>query len=337
MQVFSPELLQNLGIVDWGGTHRERPESFDHFSNWVDKGLHNPLHYLGDHRKELRSNLKNVFPEYQTALVFLFSYAKTTKEFSDFYESDESNGLRMASYVLGFEGLDYHIVLLEKLERLKKELLKSYPQAKIIHSLDIQPILERDLAYSSGLGWFGKNSMLINQKHGSYFIIGSLLIDQKIDYPEKQIEIDHCGSCTKCIDFCPTDAIDPEARTLISEKCISTYTIEVFKPERMDPPSKMEESRGEIYGCDICQDVCPWNQKVFKSMEMESHFLSEKLSENTKLLFEFFLSRPKEEVIAELKSMSNKAFEKKFKQTPLARTRRVGVLKNLEFWQNLES
>jgi ferredoxin len=101
--------------------------------------------------------------------------------------------------------------------------------------------------------------MLINQKEGSYFIIGSLLLNQKLEIDLGQMDIDHCGHCTSCADACPTQAINLETRTLEASKCISTFTIEVFK--EVNPPDGYEKSRGEIFGCDICQDVCPWNRK----------------------------------------------------------------------------
>ena len=181
-----------------------------------------------------------------------------------------------------------------------------------------------------------ENSMLINKEFGSFFIIGSLLSD--ISLPEDLVETpdtDHCGNCRECIDLCPTDAIDPIHRTLISKKCISTYTIEVFHPDRMPPPVDMEKAKGEIYGCDICQDVCPWNKKFLNSIPSKT--MTELLNEEQRYAFEYFLKQPLEELYKDLQKMSNKQFEKKFKMTPLARTRRTGVLKNIEFWFKLKS
>lgn len=335
-EILSDELIHSLGILDWNVTSHKKPVSYDHFSAWVKRDAHQPLHYLADERAQKRASLANVFPEHQSAFVFLFSYAHVSKFLQEFYQSEESNGLKIASYVMGYEGMDYHIVLLEKLKQIQQELQAKFPQAKFQHTLDIQPVLERDLAYQAGLGWFGKNSMLIHRQYGSFFIIGSLLSDIPLPaLAEPVVETDHCGNCTECIDLCPTDAIDPVTRTLIGNKCISTYTIEVFHPDRMEPPTKMEHAQGEIYGCDICQDVCPWNKKYLKQLEAKS--LSEVIPSDQREVFEFFLSRPMEQLYAEVSGMSNKQFEKRFKRTPLARTRRTGVLKNIEFWLKLSS
>jgi epoxyqueuosine reductase len=334
--LFSADLLDNLNIVSWGATDLAEPKSFEQFTNWVDRKDYVPLNYLADERADKRGSVKNIFPEFKSAFVFLFSYADISKALNKFYDSEGSNGLKIGSYVLGFEGADYHMVLLQRLEEIKAELLKSFPDANFKHSLDIQPVLERDLAHRAGLGWFGKNSMLINKEYGSFFIIGSLLTD--IELPQSflgSIDTDHCGNCTECIDLCPTDAIDPVHRTLISNKCISTYTIEVFHPDRMSPPEKMEAAKGEFYGCDICQDVCPWNKKFLNSLEPKT--IHELLNEEQRAVLNFFLEQPLDELHKELSSMSNKQFEKRFKLTPLARTRRVGVLKNIEFWLKLKS
>src|SRR5690606_23512538 len=104
-----------------------------------------------------------------------------------------------------------------------------------------------------------KNSMLINRKEGSYFIIGSILLNQKLQLEETTPDVDHCGKCTACAEACPTNAIDVETRTINAPLCISTFTIEIFKDA--EAPEGFDKSRGEIFGCDICQDICPWNRK----------------------------------------------------------------------------
>src|SRR5690606_21900042 len=183
-------------------------------------------------------------PEFQSALVFLFSYQEAKKWLM------ENKEYTVAGYSLGFGGEDYHRALKSRLQRIAESLNR--PEIKIFFSLDAQPIMERDLAYRAGLGWFGKNSMLISRKEGSYFIIGSILFSEKLEVEPNQIELDHCGKCNACAESCPTEAIDPQTRTLISEKCISTFTIETFK--EAPAPDGFEKSRGEIFGCDICQD-----------------------------------------------------------------------------------
>ncbi len=311
--------LEDYGIVDWGVVSTTLPQSYEKFQSWVDKGNAAPLKYLEDHRKELRKNLKNVYSSYKSCIVFLFSYSRQRKGIQEFYNSQNSNQLRMGSYTLSFEGKDYHFKLLESLKQISEILNKKLNNFECSYSLDIQPVLERDFAYQAGLGWFGKNSMLINRKYGSFTMIGSILTNQSIKN-ENVLEIDHCGSCNACVESCPTNAIDPINRTIIAKDCISTYTIELFKDA--DPPSGIENGNNEIFGCDICQDVCPWNVKY------DSKITSIPLEKSK--IKEFFLERSIDEIKYDLNKMSNKEYKRVFKETVLERTGRLGMLKNLK-------
>jgi epoxyqueuosine reductase len=177
-------------------------------------------------------------------LVFAFDYSKKKKTMDEFYQSDESNGLKISSYVFGFNGVDYHTELRDRMNQILDQLKEKYPNLSASYTLDMHPVLERDLAHKSGLGWFGKNSMLINKSFGSFFMIGSLLLDQTFDIGSEELETDHCGTCTACVEACPTDAIDVENRTIISSKCISTWTIEIF--DEADPIEGHLE-KGEVW------------------------------------------------------------------------------------------
>ena len=252
--------------------------------------------------------------ERSTTLILLFSI---------------SNGLKIASYVLGFEGVDYHYNLKESLESIGRELQGLDPELEFKLSLDTQPILERDLAFRAGLGWFGKNSMFISKSEGSFFILGSLLLSKDYTLPERDVETDHCGQCTKCADACPTDAIDLDTRTLISNKCISTYTIETFK-DVGEAPQGMENSNGEIFGCDICQEVCPWNKRLLRVGKVKP--FEGDLSEHEVKVRSYFLERPISEILDDLSSLSNRGFQRLFRSTPIERTGRVGLLKNIRFF-----
>jgi len=276
----------------------------------------------------IRSKYSNYFQEYQSAIVFLFDYQQIKNYLNSFYLSGKSNGLKIASYALGYSGLDYHFVIRQYLEQIQASLEQRINGLKCLQALDVHPVLERDLAFQAGLGFFGKNSNLINIKYGSYFIIGSLLLNQKLEISQREVDIDHCGTCTKCIDLCPTIAIDNKTRTINVSKCISTYTIEYFKDDQI-PPEGMKQAGGEIFGCDICQDVCPWNLKQVNTLPLE---LDEKFEE----LINFFLSRPLKQIIDDLESMSNNKFKRVFKGTAFERTGRVGVLKNIKFWSDFK-
>lgn len=330
MKPFSKELLTSFQVVDWGYTEELNPHSYAHYENWVEKDQHGSLNYLSDHRKEARKSLTEVFPECQSAFVFLFSYHPQKLAAEEFYNSPESNGLRMASYVTAFNGEDYHKILAHRLNELGEELKRNgHGPLKWRLSLDIQPVLERDLAFRSGLGWFGKNSMLINRHHGSFLMIGSLLVDKKFDIETKPFESDHCGQCRACIEACPTDALVEGQKTLIAEKCISTFTIEHFK--EVEAPRGMEKGSGEIFGCDICQDVCPWNKRPIR--QGLSPAPQVEFKEGNKRLIDLFLRPEIGEVIEKIEDYSSRGFAKEFRETPLGRTGKKGLLKNLKFWK----
>lgn len=313
--VLDNEFLKKLGIIDWGYTEDPLPRSFNYFQEWVYKSHHEPLKYLSGDRLNLRQDLRHVFPEFQSALVFLFSY-QTTKKWMLQNKHHE-----VAGYSLGFEGEDYHRALNKRLEQIVSTL--NLTNLKTFFSLDAQPVLERDLAYRAGLGWFGKNSMLIHQKEGSYFIIGSILLNQKLPIISSPVDVDHCGQCSACIDQCPTNAIDPDTRTLLADKCISTYTIEVFK--ETPPPEGFEKSRGEIFGCDICQDVCPWNKKPLNRVNGDI-YLEVKFS----FLKEWFYTWPKEKLLNLILKETNRGLKRKLLGTPFDRPGRIGWIKNLK-------
>jgi epoxyqueuosine reductase len=309
--------LKAFGVTDFGYTEEDLPVSYQQYLNWLDQNKHGPLKYLADHRKEKRASLKNFYPEFQSALVFLFSYNEKSRELKAFYQTPESNGLKIASYVFAFDGKDYHFEIKDRLEKIK-----SYFKLDGVLTLDVHPVLERDLAYRSGLGWFGKNSMLINRTHGSFFLIGSLLLAQKLKLPQKKLETDHCGQCRACIDACPTVALDENTRTLDAAKCISSISIEIFKEDGIAIPLGYPQIKGEIFGCDICQDVCPWNLRL-------ERFLAPAKQMSKTIIKDFFLTPPFNKVLEKLTLLSLTQYKASFARTPLERTGKNGLLKNL--------
>lgn len=296
--------------------------SFGQYTDWVERGHFTPLNYLADHRKDLRENLQSVMPSFQQALVMAFSYRPAKKRLKALEQDSDWNGWKIASYALGFEGEDYHEFLSKRLQKIGSELKERLPDLNYQLCLDVHPVLERDLAYRAGLGWFGKNSMLISPAEGSFFILGSLLLDRPIIAEQaKPLETDHCGTCTACLDICPTDAILAGERKIVAERCISTFTIELFK----DAPAiegHVERGSGEIFGCDLCQDICPWNRKPLERtpgpLNEEPWWLS------------YFLRRPRKDVISEVEQLSERAYRRQFKGTVFERLGRKGMLKNLK-------
>jgi len=325
---FSQDLLDKHSIVDWGYSIDPVPKTFSHYDSWVADENHLPLGYMADYRKKKREDLRNYYPDFKMSISFLFSYASIKKTVLSFENDKNWNGKKISAYTLAFEGYDYHHYLRRALEEIFDYLKTQVEGLDGVLSLDVHPVLERDLAVKSGLGFFGKNSMLIHREHGSFHIIGSLLLNKKIDLSKRiTVDRDHCGNCTRCIDACPTEAIDPKNRTIIADRCISTFTIELFK-EDAKPPRGMEKSGGEIFGCDICQDVCPWNKKMLKAIR------GKRLAPRAEEIVNDFLRRPIKEVIDDFISISGREYIRKFKLTSFERLGRKGMLKNLLFWQN---
>lgn len=315
------KLLKELGIVDWGYTEELTPLSYDKYLEWLKRGDHGALAYLGDERADKRQSLKEVFPNCKSALVFLFNYAESKYSL----ENENLGEAKIASYVTAFEGHDYHFVLKERLEKIISSLKNEYPSLDARVALDVLPVLERDLALRSGLGWFGKNSMLIHRAHGSFNMIGSILLDRKFDFKQTQMETDHCGQCRACADACPTQAIDLETRTLKANLCVSTYTIELFKDA---PAPKGFEQMQEIYGCDICQDVCPWNKRWLRE-RLKKGALPVFNWKGLETIKETFLIGNFSDIIKRLNQLGVREFKRLFASTPLARTGKHGMLKNL--------
>ncbi|MBC7539761.1 MAG: DUF1730 domain-containing protein [Bacteriovorax sp.] len=327
MSLFDTLKLATYGIVDYGYTTEAIPATLDNYNSWIDDNNHLPLVYLEGLRQEKRQSLKEHWPLFESALVFLFSYHDTHNKLQALYQNDPSwNGLKLASYTLGFEGIDYHHKIKENLIEIGESLKLTHEGLEYKLTLDTHPVLERDLAMRAGIGWFGKNSMLINRHHGSFFIIGSLLLNKKIQNVElKSIETDHCGQCTRCIDACPTDAIDPVSRTIVAKDCISTFTIEQFRLDTV-PSEKMTLKEGTIFGCDICQDVCPWNKRRDR-LQTSSHI--DFKDENQKKILNFFLKREVKVLAEDLNTLSEGAFKRLFKNTSFERSGRRGLYKNI--------
>ena len=321
------QLLKEFEVTAYGYTEDPIPASVDHFNKWLESNQHLPLEYLSGERAIKRQNILHHWDNFQSALVFIFSYDDIRQNLKNVYQPNENwNGLKLASYTLGFNGHDYHDELRHTLEKIGSRLAEEYG-VEFKLTLDTHPVLERDLAFRSGLGWFGKNSMLINRSEGSFLIIGSLLLNKKINVEVKSLETDHCGQCNLCAEACPTQAIDPVTRTIKTQDCISTFTIEQFKLDTI-VPEVMNLSSGFIFGCDICQDVCPWNKRLERLRPSKEHKWTERQNE----IINFYLKQPVSDLSDQLEKMSGKQFEKKFKKTSFERSGRRGLLKNVRLY-----
>ncbi len=213
---------------------------------------------------------------------------------------------KVASYAWGG---DYHIVLPKRLQSLVNfiELEVGHAVANRWYT-DTGPILERDLAQRASLGWIGKNTCLIHPKHGSYFLLAEIFLDLELE-PDSPFTMDHCGTCTRCIQACPTHCILPD-RTIDAGRCISYLTIEL----KDGIPQELRSLMGNwIFGCDICQAVCPWNR--FASPEGDPAFHRDS-------------SHHEPELIRELE-ITPTEFNRKFKDSPIRRTKRRGFVRNV--------
>jgi epoxyqueuosine reductase len=205
------------------------------------------------------------------------------------------------------QGADYHRVLWGRLDQLLAWVKKEVPGSRGRGVVDTAPLLERDFARRAGLGWFGKNTMLLNKRLGSYFLLGALLleIDLKPDPPQ---ETSHCGSCTACLQACPTQALVAPG-ILDSRRCLSYLTIELKGPV---PENRRKDFQDRLFGCDICQEVCPWNHKAIPAQE--------------KLL------APRRDLLAidvqELLELPEGDFRRRFRDTALWRAGRRGLLRS---------
>jgi len=326
------ELLKSHSpqICDWGFVQDPKSSTFKALKNWILEAKHLPLHYLADHRLSPREDLAQFYPEFKEGLVLLFSYAESRKLIELWEQEHGATEQKIASYTLGFDGYDYHLKISQTLHDIAATLQTHFGTFDYKLSIDIHPVMDRDLAFRAGLGFYGKNSMLISRKHGSFTIIAGLLFNRKLsleltDYQNKKRETDHCGHCTKCADACPTQAIDVKTRTLHAKYCISTYTIEEFKDDPLIERDGFNLSSGYIFGCDICQDVCPWNIKGQKKIQLE---LIKTTPLQQKILTIFKTGLP-EKLFETIKNLSQSQYRNLFHQTSFARSGKRGLLKNL--------
>ena len=212
---------------------------------WLKHGYHGSMAYMENHFDK-RLDPRILVPGARAVISLAYNYNPE----KDIRKTDNSLP-KIAKYAYGE---DYHIVIKEKLFELLDSLRSNFGNVEGRCFVDSAPVMERSWAEKSGIGWIGKNSLLLRKYEGSFFFLAELIID--MDLPEDNFENDHCGSCTKCIDACPTDAIvQPEV--IDSNRCISHMTIELHGAL----PSDFKESISPwVFGCDICQDVCPWNR-----------------------------------------------------------------------------
>ena len=235
---------EKLGFDALGVAPAVPPPHYGHFLHWIAQGYHGQMQYMARHAAA-RADLDRILPGTRSVVVVLKSY----------HDPDANKHTRRISrYAVR---ADYHDVLRERLRRLAARLTEAFPEARCRAVVDTAPLLERDYAWLAGLGWIGKNTMLLNRRWGSWTFLGALLTTLPLP-PDQPYPVDHCGSCTRCLDACPTHAF-LAPRLLDATRCIAYWTIEHKGPL---PQEGRGELHGWLFGCDICQEVCPWNRKA---------------------------------------------------------------------------
>lgn len=224
--------------------YEELTSEIQKYNEWLAKGYSADMDWMKNYIDK-REDVKLIQEKTKSIIVLAYSYNQTTKHQSD------SNKISRYAW-----GDDYHNYIPKKLKRICNELKTIYPNEEFKYYVDTGAILEKQWGVKSGLGWQGKNSLLLNRKLGSYFFISIIFSTLEIEHDE--MVNDYCGKCTKCIDACPTDAIIAD-KIVDSNKCISYWTIESKVDEF--PKEIAENLEGWAFGCDICQEVCPWNNQ----------------------------------------------------------------------------
>ncbi|MCA9042531.1 MAG: tRNA epoxyqueuosine(34) reductase QueG, partial [Planctomycetaceae bacterium] len=244
-----------IGFELVGITPATQSAGFHHLLEWLDKGYDGEMKYI-ERRREAYADPGYVQQQTRSLVVCAWNYHSAPPA-----PTNRSEG-RVARYA--WSGVDYHDYLRGKLQQLAELIRELIPEARTRCAVDTAPLLERDFAQLAGLGWFGKNTMLINKRKGSWLLLGSVLVDQELDYDAPH-QTSHCGTCTRCLEACPTDAFAGPYE-LDARKCISYLTIEL----KHTIPIELRPPMGDwLFGCDICQEVCPWNRKSPQSMAPE--------------------------------------------------------------------
>lgn len=267
-------------------------------AEWLKRGYAGKMRYLENHfDKRLDPTL--LVPGAKSVISLLYNY---------FPQNDlsEQHGFKISKYAYG---KDYHTVIKDKLEIFVEQMREKIGRVEGRLFVDSAPVMERAWAKKSGLGWIGKNSLLINRTHGSFYFLAELIIDLELEYdgPIK----DYCGTCTACMDACPTDAI-PQSYVVDGSKCISYFTIELKEELPAEVKGKFENW---VFGCDICQDVCPWNRFATPHSEKEFH-PSPDLEGFSK---------------SDWMELTDEVFQKVFKNSALRRTQFEGLKRNIRF------
>ena len=283
----------SCGISKAGFLEEEAPR----LENWLNQNHHGEMKYMENHFDK-RLNPTLLVDDAKSVISLLLNYYPSETQSSDSY--------KISKYAYG---QDYHFVIKEKLKELLQTIQTEIGEVSGRAFVDSAPVLDKAWAAKSGLGWIGKNSNLLTQQVGSFYFIAELVVDLDLEYD--YATTDHCGTCTACIDACPTEAI-VSPYVVDGSKCISYFTIELKENIPQEMKGKMDDW---IFGCDVCQDVCPWNR--FSKSHNEPLF-----NPNSELL-----SMTKKD----WEEITEDTFKKVFKNSAVKRTKLDGLKRNIKF------
>jgi epoxyqueuosine reductase len=286
--------FHKVGIVPAVALEDERV----HLAEWLRRGFHGEMLWMARDPSQ-RADPRLVFPHARSVIVVALNYYTPHR-----HETDAATG-KISRYAWGD---DYHEVVGGKLKELLAWIKAEWPEAEGKACVDIQPVMDKAWGVRAGLGWIGKHSNLITKEYGSWVFLGELLVSLELEYDVERVE-DHCGTCTLCIEACPTAAIT-EPYVVDSTKCISYATIELRAPEL--PPEISSKMEGWLYGCDICQDVCPWNR--FEQPTGEERFEPREGNVNANL--------------SELLEMTQDDYSARFRKSAVKRAKLTGLKRN---------
>lgn len=288
-----------LGFISCGIAKAEfLEEEAPRLEQWLTNNYQGEMSYMANHF-DMRLDPRLLVEGAKSVISLAYNYYQELDRNPDSY--------KVAMYA---QGEDYHFVVKEKVRELLDFIQEEIGEVEGRAFTDSAPILEHAWAKKAGIGWVGKNSLTLSKQKGSFFFLAELILDLDLAY-DNAIETDHCGKCTRCIDACPTEAILPN-RVVNGSKCISYFTIELKDQIPTEMKGKFEDW---IFGCDVCQEVCPWNR--FSLPTKQERFIgNEKINQFSK---------------QEWHEITEDVFREVFKKSPVKRTKYAGLLRNIEF------
>lgn len=294
---------QQLGFSYCGVARARRlEEDARKLEDWLSKGMHGSMHYMEKHF-DMRVDPTRLVPGAKSVITLLMNYYPPQQQVAE--------APRIAKYAYGE---DYHEVIRPKLNELLLLIRENIGAVEGRGFVDSAPVLERSWATLTGAGWIGKNGNLISKQNGSFFFIATLIVDLELEYDDPFVR-DFCGTCTKCIDACPTDAILPD-KQVDGSKCISYFTIEL--KDMLIPDEMKGRFDNWMFGCDTCQDVCPWNRFSKAGNEPAFAPIPEILNLKTQ----------------DWEALTEEGFRRIFKNSPLKRSKFKGIQRNIQFIQD---